>query len=73
MAIRLRPGVLDDLGLVDALEWYTTDFELTSGISSVSQLLNGFVFSARSLFHQDSPRKDDGFKPANHASETIFN
>jgi signal transduction histidine kinase len=27
MAIRLRPGVLDDLGLVDALEWYTTDLE----------------------------------------------
>ncbi|MFZ7124916.1 MAG: PAS domain S-box protein [Desulfobacterales bacterium] len=27
MAIRLRPGVLDDLGLVAALEWYTTDFE----------------------------------------------
>ena len=27
MAFRLRPGVLDDLGLVDALDWYTTDFE----------------------------------------------
>ncbi len=27
MAIRLRPGVLDDLGLVDALEWFTTEFE----------------------------------------------
>jgi PAS domain S-box-containing protein len=27
MAIRLRPGVLDHLGLVDALEWYTADFE----------------------------------------------
>ncbi len=33
MAIRLRPGVLDDLGLVDALEWYTTDFEKRSGIT----------------------------------------
>jgi signal transduction histidine kinase len=30
MAIRLRPGVLDDLGLVDALEWYTTDLERRS-------------------------------------------
>ena len=30
MAIRLRPGVLDDLGLVDALEWYTTDIERRS-------------------------------------------
>ncbi len=33
MAIRLRPGVLDDLGLVDALEWYTTDFEKRSGMT----------------------------------------
>lgn len=30
MAIRLRPGVLDDLGLVDALEWFTTDLERRS-------------------------------------------
>ena len=27
MSIRLRPGVLDDLGLVEALDWYTTEFE----------------------------------------------
>ena len=32
MAIRLRPGVLDDLGLVAALEWYTTDIERRSEI-----------------------------------------
>jgi len=35
MAFRLRPGVLDDLGLVDALEWYTTDFERRTEITSV--------------------------------------
>ena len=35
MAIRLRPGVLDTLGLVDALEWYTSDFERRSGITCV--------------------------------------
>jgi signal transduction histidine kinase len=35
MAIRLRPGVLDDLGLVDALEWYTTDFEKRTEIACV--------------------------------------
>jgi PAS domain S-box-containing protein len=34
-AIRLRPGVLDDLGLVDALEWLTSDFENRSGITCV--------------------------------------
>ncbi len=33
MAVRLRPGVLDRLGLVDALEWYTTDFERRTGIT----------------------------------------
>jgi signal transduction histidine kinase len=33
MAIRLRPGVLDTLGLVDALEWFTTDFENRTGIT----------------------------------------
>ena len=35
IAIRLRPGVLDDLGLVDALEWLTTDFENRSSITCV--------------------------------------
>jgi PAS domain S-box-containing protein len=33
LAFRLRPGVLDDLGLVDALELYTTDFEKRTGIT----------------------------------------
>ncbi len=40
MATRLRPGVLDDLGLVDALEWYTTDFERRTGITCVFEHLN---------------------------------
>jgi PAS domain S-box-containing protein len=35
MATRLRPSVLDSLGLVDALEWYTTDFERRTDISSI--------------------------------------
>jgi signal transduction histidine kinase len=35
MAIRLRPGVLDDLGLVDALEWFTSDFEKRTNIACV--------------------------------------
>ncbi len=40
MAFRLRPGVLDDLGLVDALEWYTHDFERRTGISCVFEHRN---------------------------------
>ena len=35
MAIRLRPGVLDHLGLVAALEWYTADFERRTNVSCV--------------------------------------
>ena len=35
MVFRLRPGVLDDLGLVDALDWYTTDFERRTEITCV--------------------------------------
>jgi PAS domain S-box-containing protein len=35
MALRLRPGVLDTLGLVDALEWLAVDFERRTGISCV--------------------------------------
>lgn len=33
MATRLRPGVLDDLGLIDALDWYTADFEKRTDIA----------------------------------------
>ncbi|MBU0728477.1 MAG: PAS domain-containing protein [Proteobacteria bacterium] len=33
MATRLRPGVLDDLGLIDALEWLTNDLEKRSEFS----------------------------------------
>jgi PAS domain S-box-containing protein len=33
LATRLRPGVLDDLGLIDALEWYINDFTRRTGIA----------------------------------------
>jgi PAS domain S-box-containing protein len=33
MSRRLRPGVLDHLGLLDALEWYTADFERRTRIT----------------------------------------
>jgi PAS domain S-box-containing protein len=41
LAIRLRPGVLDHLGLVDAIEWYTADFEKRSHIACVFKHDNG--------------------------------
>jgi len=40
MAFRLRPGVLDDLGLVEALDWYTTDFERRTEITCVFEYDN---------------------------------
>lgn len=40
MAFRLRPGVLDDLGLVEALELYTIDFEKRTGITCVFEHRN---------------------------------
>jgi len=35
LAVRLRPGILDRLGLVDALEWFTSDFEKRTGITCI--------------------------------------
>ena len=40
IARRLRPAVLDDLGLVDGLEWHTTDFETRTGIVCVFKKVN---------------------------------
>lgn len=35
IAFKLRPGMLDDLGLVDALDLYSADFERRSGITVI--------------------------------------
>jgi PAS domain S-box-containing protein len=62
MATRLRPGVLDDLGLVDALEWFAMDFEKRTGI------LCAFT-------HRDVPDVDDTVATAAYriAQETFTN
>jgi PAS domain S-box-containing protein len=62
MATRLRPGVLDDLGLVDALEWFSMDFEKRTGIQC--------VFS-----HRDVPDVNDTVATAAYriAQETFTN
>lgn len=40
MSFRLRPDVLDKLGLIDALEWYTTDFERRTEITCIFKHAN---------------------------------
>jgi PAS domain S-box-containing protein len=62
MAFRLRPGVLDDLGLVDALEWYTADFERRTEIA--------YVFE-----HKDVPGLNEGISTAAYriAQEALTN
>jgi len=40
LATRLRPGVLDDFGLIDALDWYTKYFAQRTGIKCVYKHLN---------------------------------
>ena len=40
IALRLRPGVLDDLGLIAALEWYAADFEKRTEIVCVFRAVN---------------------------------
>ncbi len=38
IAARLRPGILDNLGLIAALEWQLEDFQKRTGINCVAQL-----------------------------------
>lgn len=62
LAFRLRPGILDDLGLVDALELYTSDFERRTGVTC--------LFDAASI-----PRMDDTVATAAYriAQEALTN
>lgn len=40
LATRLRPGVLDDFGLIDALDWYAKYFAQRTGITCIYKHLN---------------------------------
>ena len=45
MATRLRPQILDDLGLIDALDWFARDFEQRTGITCVLTVSDAPTFS----------------------------
>jgi PAS domain S-box-containing protein len=62
MATRLRPGVLDHFGLIEALQWYIKDFERRTGISCLFK-------------HHDVPDVDDTVATAAYriAQEALTN
>ena len=76
IAIRLRPGVLDDLGLVDALEWYMTDFENRSGIACVFEHgdipeLTDTIATASYRICQEAMTNVARYSGANHISVVL--
>jgi PAS domain S-box-containing protein len=76
IAIRLRPGVLDDLGLVDALEWLTSDFEKRSGITCVFEHdnvpeLNETVATAAYRICQEAITNVARYAEATHVSVVL--
>ena len=45
ISTELRPEILDDLGLIDAIEWYGEEFQKRTGINcSVNIEINEFIF-----------------------------
>jgi len=76
IAIRLRPGVLDDLGLVDALEWLTGDFEKRSGITCVFEHadvpeLNETISTAAYRICQEAMTNVARYADAGHVSVVL--
>ncbi len=47
----LRPGILDDLGLVPAIEWLLKDFKLRTGIEYVSQIDQNIILTDKQGTH----------------------
>jgi PAS domain S-box-containing protein len=76
MAIRLRPGVLDDLGLVDALEWYTNEFERRGAIACVFThdpipTVNGTIATAAYRIAQEALTNVARHAGAGHAEMSL--
>jgi PAS domain S-box-containing protein len=76
LALRLRPKVLDDLGLVDALEWYTTEFEKRTGIACIFKHLEvptvtGMVATAAYRIAQEALTNVARHSFASHVDVTL--
>jgi PAS domain S-box-containing protein len=76
LAIRLRPGVLDHLGLVEAIEWYTADFEKRYDISCVFEHddgpeIRGNIATAAYRISQEALTNVARHASATHAKVTM--
>jgi PAS domain S-box-containing protein len=77
MAVKLRPGILDHLGLVDALEWYTTDFERRTEISCIFEQvdvpnLNDGLATAAYRITQEAMTNIARHADAKHVNVSLF-
>ncbi|MCB2225139.1 MAG: PAS domain S-box protein [Desulfarculaceae bacterium] len=63
IATRLRPPALEDLGLADALEWHTSDFEKRTGIAC--------VFSSNGLPEVEDPLAIATYRVAQEALTNV--
>ena len=77
IALRLRPSVLDDLGLLAALEWYTTDLEKRTGIACILKhhnvpRVNDLVATAAYRIAQEALTNVVRHSLANHVEVTLL-
>ena len=76
LSIRLRPGLLDTLGLVDALEWIANDFEKRTGTACIFEhrqvpRLNDTVATAAYRIGQEALTNVTRHAQASHVELTI--
>jgi two-component system sensor histidine kinase UhpB len=64
LVAELRPGILDDLGLVAAIEWQCQDFERRSGIRCCCEAREGDI-------HLDGPRATAAFRICQEALTNV--
>lgn len=76
LAIRLRPGVLDHLGLVEAIEWFTSDYERRYNITCVFEYdkhpeIRGNMATAAYRITQEALTNVARHASASHAQVTL--
>ncbi len=77
MAFRLRPGILDDLGLVEALDLYSADFERRSDITTIFehnniQTVDSTISTAAYRITQEALTNVVRHSGANHVTINLY-